>query len=131
MTTIPSRSVQEDARITGLSLCDINGTWKVNRTWFRLINASDDLWIPDYENHPSKYACNTDHPGFLAGYHPAVEEGIVSRWVRFDYYYYYYYRWASILVLNCQTFFVYKLVSSINFNCTYRLCADKGKLLYL
>ena len=65
----------------------------------------------------SQYYCSAARPGYLNGAHPALGDGIVSRTVCFYRYYYHYHGWRgsccyesrSIDVINCDTYYVYKL----------------------
>ena len=66
--------------------------------------------------------CNTDHPGWLNGNHPSVEEGVVTRTVCFNsgscscnY-------GTDIKVLNCGSFYVYKLKPTPT--CNLRYCTQ-------
>ena len=69
------------------------------------------------------YACGTDHPGWLNGQHPSVEEGRVTRRVCFGYtssncctYQTY------IQVRNCGSFYVYRLTQPPY--CNLRYCTQ-------
>ena len=70
----------------------------------------------------STYYCHTSYPGWLNGNHPSVEEGIVTRQVCFgsgscscSYATY-------IKVLNCGSFYVYKLKPTPT--CNLRYCTE-------
>jgi hypothetical protein len=75
------------------------------------------------ESPPDGFFCGTDAAGWLNGTHPTPEEGIVSREACFSI--------GGdpcgggsgfIEVLNCQAFFLYKLVDITA--CNYRYCAE-------
>ena len=70
----------------------------------------------------SSHYCKTDYLGWLNGNHPSVEEGIVTRQVCFD---------SSscscnyntyIKILNCGSFYVYKLKPTPT--CNLRYCTE-------
>lgn len=93
--------------------------------WYRFTDAAGDRMatrcVP--KNH-----CGTHVPGWLAGSHPSVEEGIVWRKVC--------YHWdssccktnKSIQIKNCSAFYVYRLVKPPD--CDLRYCGNnEGELL--
>ena len=75
--------------------------------------------------------CGTNYPGHLTGGHPGVNDGIVSRVVCFSYtqssYHYNRYSYSeyccyyrrTIKILNCGTFYVYKLNGTPTCNSRY------------
>lgn len=87
---------------TGQVICDTG----MNGSWYRFLPPAGTMMptaaVP-------KYKCSTHAPGWIQGSHPAVKDGIVGRKVCFH--------WSSntcqwssqISVLNCATYYIYKL----------------------
>ena len=86
----------------GSVICDNNLT----NTWYRMSGQAGRM-MPT--SAPPKHQCGTHAPGWMQGSHPTVKDGIVSRKVCFH--------WgsktcnwsANIQVLNCVSYFLYKL----------------------
>nr|XP_058970704.1 oncoprotein-induced transcript 3 protein-like [Pocillopora verrucosa] len=99
----------------GNAACDNN----MEEAWYRFTGAAGSK-MP--ESSPNKNMCGTHAPGWLNGQHPSVAEGKVSRQVCFN--------WdgnsckwqANIEVLNCDSFFIYKLVKPPT--CQLRYCGS-------
>ena len=127
VTSNASRSVQANSTETGITLCDKDQTWLLERSWIRFISDNGDLWIPQGCSCPPQNACNTNAPGSLHHGHPMVH-GTVRRQI--------YFRFGNkclsnvleVSVSNCKAFFVYKLLNFTgNLGCNYRICAERGK----
>lgn len=74
--------------------------------------------------------CGTLVPGWMAGTHPGVEEGVVKRSICFSMKQLCCMVSVSMRVGNCSGFYVYKLDTVPSFNLSFRLCGDgvKGKV---
>ena len=128
VTSNASRSVQANSTETGITLCDKDQTWLLERSWIRFISDNGDLWIPQGYSCPPQNACNTNTPGSLYRHgHPKVHR-TVRRQI--------YFRLGSkclsdvleVSVSNCKAFFVYRLLNfTANLSCNYRICAERGK----
>ena len=70
----------------------------------------------------SKYWCNTKYFGWLNGNHPSVEDGIITRQVCFSYSSCSCSYSTYIKVLNCGSFYVYKLKPTPT--CQLRYCTE-------
>lgn len=77
--------------------------------------------------------CGTLVPGWMAGTHPGVEEGVVERSACFTMKPLCCMVSVSMRVRNCSGFYVYKLVTMPSFNFNFRLCGDgvKGKVWFV
>ena len=68
--------------------------------------------------------CGTLVPGWMAGEHPSVEEGVVERSACFTMKQLCCMVSVSMRARNCSGFYVYKLVTMPSFNFNFRLCGD-------
>ena len=76
--------------------------------------------------------CGTFVPGWLAGNHPSVDEGLVARSVCLSKSQVCCMTSVSVLVRNCNGFFVYKLDVNSSLNVTFRVCGSgiKGNVIF-
>ena len=76
--------------------------------------------------------CGTFVPGWLAGNHPSVDEGLVVRSVCLSKSQVCCMTSVSVLVRNCNGFFVYKLDVNSSLNVTFRVCGSgiKGNVIF-
>ena len=87
---------------SGKVICDT----ALNNSWYRFLPPAGTM-MPTAS--VAKYKCSTHAPGWIQGTHPSLKDGIVSRKVCFH--------WSSntcqwssqISVLNCATYYIYKL----------------------
>ena len=70
---------------------------------------------------PSNH-CGTLVPGWMAGTHPAVEEGVAKRFVCFSMKQICCKAFVSMRVRNCSGFYVYKLDMMPSFGYSFRVC---------
>ena len=103
----------------GIEYCDNSGGSPdfSGANWYRFTGAAGTM-MP--ESAPPYFACGTDAPGWLNGAHPGINDGVVNRQSCFN--------WAgdtcqwntSIQVVNCNTFYLYRLVDTNV--CSLRYC---------
>ena len=120
-----TRNVEDDIEdFSGPDFCDDVGRsnqsedWRGDG-WYRFIEGAGHQ-MP--ETPPPRFTCGTHAPGWLNGVHPSVEDGVVSREVC--------YNWNfgpctwknNIDVVNCKTFYLYKLVDTPV--CALRYCGE-------
>lgn len=76
--------------------------------------------------------CGTLVPGWMAGTHPGVVEGVVERSACFSMGQLCCMVSVSMRVKNCSGFYVYKLDTMPPFNLSFRLCGDgvKGQVWF-
>ena len=76
--------------------------------------------------------CGTFVPGWLAGNHPSVDEGLVVRSVCLSKSQVCCMTSVSVLVRNCSGFFVYKLDVNSSFSFTFRVCGSgiEGNVIF-
>ena len=76
--------------------------------------------------------CGTFVPGWLAGNHPSVDKGLVVRSVCLSKSQVCCMTSVSVLVRNCNGFFVYKLDVNSSLNVTFRVCGSgiKGNVIF-
>ena len=76
--------------------------------------------------------CGTFVPGWLAGNHPSVDEGVVVRSVCLSKSRVCCMTSLSVLVRNCSGFFVYKLDVNSSFSFTFRVCGSgiEGNVIF-
>ena len=127
MTSNASRSVQANSTETGITLCDKDQAWLLERSWIRFISDNGDLWIPQGYSCPPQNACNTNTPGSLYHAHPMVHR-TDRRQIFFRFGNTCLSDVLEVFVSNCKAFFVYKLLNFTgNLSCNYRICAERGK----
>ena len=97
----------------GLMLCDNS----LPEGWYRFVGAAGTK-MPT--TRVPAYRCGTDWSGWLDGPHPTVDDGAVSRKVCFSDRSFGCRHSSTILVKNCGSFFIYKLVQT--FRCPSRYC---------
>ena len=76
--------------------------------------------------------CGTFVPGWLAGNHPSVDEGLVARSVCLSKSQVCCMTSVSVLVRNCNGFFVYKLDVNSSISFTFRVCGGgiEGNVIF-
>ena len=90
--------------------------------WFRFQGAAGTR-MPT--SCPPKFRCNTNVPGWLAGGHPTVSSGEVTKRVCFHWSGSCCYFSIYIKVRNCGSFYVYYLNSTPNNGqCDFRYCGS-------
>ena len=89
--------------------------------WYRFQGAAGDR-MPD--KCVFRYRCGTEHPGWLSGGHPTVDEGVVNRTVCYSYNDTCCHWRNNIKVKNCSAFYVYEL--QMPPTCPLRYCGNAG-----
>ncbi|KAK3703840.1 hypothetical protein QZH41_012446 [Actinostola sp. cb2023] len=89
---------------------------KLSPGWHRFVGAAGsrmaDTCVP-------KYRCDTNAPGWLSGGQPNVQDGMVSRKVCFNWSGNCCHSYKTIMVRNCGSFYVYKLITLLNTSIRY------------
>ena len=69
--------------------------------------------------------CGSSMPGWLNGTHPAIDEGVVTREVRFSSSYHCCDRSQNVRVKNCGAYFLYELQKPY-IRCLGSYCGNRG-----
>lgn len=104
---VDHRTIDDDSRYYSYSASDNNkNDYYIPEGWYRFVTRTR---MNTNCVSPSNNYCNTYYVGYLSQNHPSVDEGIVSRKVCFRYSSSCCYYSTYIKVLNCGSFYVYKL----------------------
>ena len=104
---VEHRTIDDDSRSHRYSASDNNKNDRyLPEGWYRFVTRTrmNTKCVTSGNNY-----CNTAYIGYLSQNHPSVEEGIVTRQVCFSYPSYCCRYSTYIKVLNCGSFYVYKL----------------------